>query len=294
MVRDFSQYKRNDRFYSGAERKTGIDINGAPYIVKFQKRTLTGYTYSHVSEYLGSHIFALLGIPTQETMLGTYAGHNVVVMRDFIGENEQFVPFNDVGDSSLERDREQYRYTYDEIMDMLRENRKLTHVEETVERFWDMYIVDALIGNFDRHGGNWGFLKRDNQYRIAPVFDNGSSLYPQLCEDKEIERVLSSEEEMNRRVFQFPTSQIKHGRKKSSYHEIIHSLAYEECNRALLRIVPRIQLDTVNRLINEVEGISETRRRFYQIMLKARYEKILLPACQILMKRGGADDGKEV
>ena len=25
-------------------------------------------------------------------------------------------------------------------------------------RFWDMFIVDALIGNWDRHNGNWGFL----------------------------------------------------------------------------------------------------------------------------------------
>ncbi len=26
------------------------------------------------------------------------------------------------------------------------------------KRFWDMFIVDALIGNWDRHNGNWGFL----------------------------------------------------------------------------------------------------------------------------------------
>ncbi len=58
---------------------------------------------------------------------------------------------------------------------MLRENMKSTNVEETIDRFWDMFIVDALIGNFDRHGGNWGFIKKDNQYRIAPVYDNGSS-----------------------------------------------------------------------------------------------------------------------
>ena len=24
--------------------------------------------------------------------------------------------------------------------------------------FWNMFIVDALIANFDRHNGNWGFL----------------------------------------------------------------------------------------------------------------------------------------
>ena len=28
-------------------------------------------------------------------------------------------------------------------------------------RFWDMFIVDALIGNWDQHSnGNWGFMMR--------------------------------------------------------------------------------------------------------------------------------------
>lgn len=26
-----------------------------------------------------------------------------------------------------------------------------------VRNFWDIFIADALIGNTDRHNGNWGF-----------------------------------------------------------------------------------------------------------------------------------------
>ena len=26
-----------------------------------------------------------------------------------------------------------------------------------IGRFWEMFVVDALLGNFDRHNGNWGF-----------------------------------------------------------------------------------------------------------------------------------------
>lgn len=87
---------------------------------------------------------------------------------------------------------------------MLQENMKSTDVKETIDRFWDMFIVDALIGNFDRHGGNWGFIKRNNQYRIAPVYDNGSSLYPRLNTDEKIAEVLDSEEEIDRRIYTFP------------------------------------------------------------------------------------------
>lgn len=30
--------------------------------------------------------------------------------------------------------------------------------EKIKEKFWDMFIVDSLIGNTDRHNGNWGVL----------------------------------------------------------------------------------------------------------------------------------------
>ena len=36
--------------------------------------------------------------------------------------------------------------------------------------FWDIYVVDALIGNFDRHGGNWGFLKKNYKKRRVSIF----------------------------------------------------------------------------------------------------------------------------
>ena len=49
------------------------------------------------------------------------------------------------------------------------------------EWFWDMFIVDALIGNWDRHNGNWGFLYEvdTDRMKIAPVYDCESFLFPQ-------------------------------------------------------------------------------------------------------------------
>ena len=208
----------------------------------------------------------------------TYEGKNVVVMKNFLEPEDDLVAFNGVGESSLERDKELYQYTYEDITAMLRENMKSTNVEETIDRFWDMFIVDALIDNFDRHGGNWGFIKKDNQYRIAPVYDNGSSLYPKLNTDEKLEAVLSSEEEIDQRIYKFPTSHIKVKNRKSSYFEVISSLQFEACNDALKRIVPRIDFNQINALIDDVEGISEVRKRFYKVMLQQRYEKILMYA----------------
>ena len=281
-MRDYSKYEKTPVMFSGAEKKFEIIIDGHRYIVKFQKNSEVGLTYNYVSEYLGSHIFQSIGIPVQETFLGTYDGKNVVVMKNFLEPEDVLVAFNGVGESSLERDKELYQYTYEDITAMLTENMKSTNVTETIDRFWDMFIVDALIGNFDRHGGNWGFIKRDNKYRIAPVYDNGSSLYPKLNTDEKIAEVLASQEEIDKRIYKYPTSHIKVKNQKSSYFEVISSLQFEACNKALKRIVPRIDLERINRIIDEIEEISELRKQFYKTMLQQRYEKILMYSYRML------------
>ena len=273
---DYSKYPDSGRFYSGAERKKSILINDNAYIVKFQKNSRDGLRFNHISEYLGSHIFSLLGIEAQETQLGLYNGENVVVMKDFLSAGEVFIPFNGVGDSSLEQDKERYQYSYDDIIEMLYANMKLTDIGKTIDVFWDMFIVDALIANFDRHGCNWGFIKRENQYRIAPVFDNGSSLFPQLNTDELLDKVLNDQDEMNLRIYGFPTSQIKYKGRKSSYFDIISSLQFAECNNALCRIIRRVDFSKINSLIDSIDGISDIRKIFYKSILKQRYEKILL------------------
>lgn len=274
---DYSNYPINTEvFLAGAEQKCEISIDGFRYIMKYQKNSEVGLIYNHVSEYLGSHVFTLLGIPVQETYLGTYQGRNVVLMKHFCHPGERLVPFNDVGESTLEQDKELYQYNYDDIEQMLRDNTKNTDAAETIHRFWDMFIVDALNGNFDRHGGNWGFIRKEDRYRIAPVYDNGSSMYPRLNTDEALLEVLHSTEEIHRRIYTFPTSHIQLDGKKSSYYDVIFSLRFKECNDALLRIVPRIDLTKINTLIESIEGISDTRKRFYKTMYEQRYSKILL------------------
>lgn len=282
---DYSNYPNGDRYYSGAERKKSILISGNPYLIKFQKNSREGLRFNHVSEYLGSHIFSLLGIETQETALGTYKGENIVAIRDFLGEDEVFVPFNGVGDSSLEQDKEKYQYSYVDIIDMLQDNIKLTNVDATIDLFWDMFIIDAFIANFDRHGSNWGFIKKENKYRLSPIFDNGSCLFPQLNTDEKIEDVLNSQDEIDKRIYKFPTSQVKYNGKKSSYYEIISSLEFEECNNALIRIVERIDFKKINKLIDSIECISEKRKEFYKTILIQRFEKILLESYNKLLNR---------
>ena len=272
---DFSNYKLSKINYGGSEKKIGIFIGNNKYMLKFQKNTPFGKRNNHLSEYIGSKIFELIGIPVQKVYLGIYNGEKVVACKDFVGEHEQFVPFNDVGESTIDVDIANYQYSYDNIMLMLEENKKITNIEETIEMFWNIYIVDALIGNFDRHGANWGFLKSNNKYKLAPIFDNGSCLYPQMIDEQQMEVVINSETETNNRIYFYPTSQIKVNDKKSSYFEVISSIKYHECNKALIRIYNNIKINEILKIVDELDDISEIHKKFYKHMLNARYEKII-------------------
>ena len=274
MYYDFSNFRLSNIRYGGSERKLGILINDEPYMLKFQKVTRFGKRNNHLSEFLGSHIFEILGFDVHETYLGTYKGEAVVACKDFVTNGYEFVPFNDVGESTIETDKEKYQYTYEDIISLLKKNQKITNIDETISIFFEMYIVDALIGNFDRHGANWGFLKKDNKYKLAPIFDNGSCLFPQLVNEDEIKFILSDQKEINERIYRFPTSQIKLGEGKSSYFEVISSLKFEECNKALVKIYSKVDLNKINDLINTL-NITKVHKDFYKLMIEERFNKII-------------------
>lgn len=283
---DFSKYELNGKYYGGSERKEGITIDGEYYMIKYQKQTAFGKRNNHISEFIGSHIFELCGFQVHKTYLGYRDGEQVVACKDFNVEGKQFVPFNDVGESTLDQDKETYQYDYEDIMHMLRDNSKLTDVQETISMFWQIYIMDALLGNFDRHGANWGFIKENNRYTLAPVFDNGSCLFPNLTDEEEMIVVMESEEETDKRIYNFPTSQVKLNGKKSSYFEVINSLQFEECNEALRHVMMQLDMAKVEQLLDETPLITDVQRAFYKHMITARYKKILMASFDKLGSRG--------
>jgi len=148
--------------------------------------------------------------------------------------------------------------------------------KELKEHFWNMFVIDAFIGNWDRHNGNWGFLynQETDQMEIAPIFDCGSSLFPQIDDDL-IKKVILSKVEMNARVYDVPTSSILINGKRANYYKVITSLEYKDCNAAIKRIVPRINLEKINDLIDNAEELSQLQRDFLKKILKLRKEIIL-------------------
>ena len=87
--------------------------------------------------------------------------------------------------------------------------------------------------------------------------------------------IINSEDETNKRIYTFPTSQVKLNGKKSSYYDVISSRQFPECNAALKKIYNRINIDEIFELIDDTENISEIQKKFYKHMIGKRYEKII-------------------
>ena len=78
------------KYCGGSERKEGIEIDGADYMIKYQKQTAFGKRNNHISEFIGSHIFALCGFDVHKTYLGCRNGEQVVACKDFNVKGVQF------------------------------------------------------------------------------------------------------------------------------------------------------------------------------------------------------------
>lgn len=284
---DFSNCTRlNTKLYGGSNgSKIGILYNNQKYLLKFSSKDCKGqYTSSVISEYIACHIFSLLGFKTQETLLGTYFSekdHLVVACKDFTEPNKKFYDFASLKNSIISSSKLGFGTDLSDVLTVIDEQ-TLYNKDILKKFFWQMFIVDSFVGNFDRHNGNWGFLINNdtNKVEIAPIFDCASCLYPKL-EDEKINNILNDENEIEKRVFVFPNSASKRKIKINPYF-YINSFESNDCSKALFDIFPKIDMNKIENLIDEIPCISDLRKKFYKTILNKRYELILKPAYDLI------------
>ena len=281
---DFTNAIKKNKAYAGANGgKIAVMYNGEQYMLKFPPfptiNKEISYTNSCISEYIGCQIFKSVGIPVQETMLGTYTSKGktkiVVACKDFTSPGITLQDFASLKNRIIDSERNGYGTDLEDVLAAMEEQTSID-AKTLKTRFWDMFIVDALIGNWDRHNGNWGFLYNANtdEVSLAPVFDCGSSLYPQA--DEEImQAVLSDKNELNHRIFDIPLSAITYNGKKINYFKFLTAGEFPDCNEALKRIVDRIDMKKIDAIIDSTPSITEIQKDFYKTMLSARKERIL-------------------
>ena len=281
---DFSACERlPGRAYNGANgKKIAVRYNGAVWLVKFppstaEKPTTLSYSNSCFSEHIASTIANMIGLKSQETRLGTFTNgktKTVCACRDFTADGKVLYDFCSIKNTVIDSDT---GGTGTELNDVL-ETIDLQSFVDPVElraHFWDMFVVDAFLGNFDRHNGNWGFLvdPATRKAEIAPAYDFGSCLLPQ-ADDNIMRRVIEDNAERDARIYTFPASAFKQNGKKIGYVDFVAQNRDGVLSSALKRIVPRIDLAAINAFIDDTPLLTDLQRQFYKTYLAARYEAL--------------------
>jgi len=280
---DFTNLPRvPGRAYNGANgKKIAVEWRGGCWLLKFPpsaaaKPNDLSYSNSCFSEHIASTIFRMIGFNAQETALGSYVNGRTKIVcacRDFTFPDKAFLDFCSIKNTVIDSET---NGTGTELSDVLETIDNQLFVDPVGLRrfFWDMFVADAFLGNFDRHNGNWGFLvdRAANRTEIAPIFDCASCLLPQ-ADDGIMKRALADEKFMDERIFVFPGSALKQDGVKINYAKFLAAPPEELCD-AVARIVPRIDMGAISAFIADVPYITQLQRDFYIAYLSARKAKL--------------------
>ena len=272
---DFTNAIEELNNYKGSEKKKTLIYNDKKYLVKFpdpirEKNKNISYINNAFSEYIGSNVFGIVGYKVQNTILGKYFYNGkekiVCACEDFTDDDHILYEFESLALST--NPDKKIETELSDIMDVIAES-KMINSTETKEKFWDMFVIDSLIGNTDRHNGNWGFLlnKKTGEISFAPIYDCGSCLNPML-EDAELEKINDTEIK-NLAINCY--SCLKENSKKINYMSYIKQMKNEECNNAIKRTFKSINILEIEKFIDNIECMEKARKDFYKKVMIVRY-----------------------
>lgn len=153
----------------GMLRKAWIIENNKRYLLKggYKNEILQPF-----NEVLATEICRRLGFDSVQYTLDVYKNSVVSKCPCFITKDTEFITCSQIVNSMK---RHENLEDYEEYISIL-EREGIKNAREKVE---NMYILDFLIMNEDRHLNNFGIIRDVNNLSwidVAPIFDNGMSL----------------------------------------------------------------------------------------------------------------------
>lgn len=279
---DFAKCEELINTYSGSEKKKKIVYENKIYLLKFpdpirEEGNSLSYMNNQFSEYIGCHIMQSLGISAQNTVMGIYKENQiekvVVACEDFTDANNKLIEFSKLATSVTKIDNK-FKCRIEDVYLIIDNSEMLNNKEEIIDGFWEMFVGDALIGNPDRHLDNWGLLYNitNNSYVFSPVYDCDSCLHALLSNGKK-EKLLKDKTEMKNVAYNIKSAYSMNN-KKIFYSEIFKNPP-DDLKKAILKIVPRIDMNKIDEIINLTPFSSDIDKQFFKESILIRKELII-------------------
>lgn len=155
----------------------------------------------HWAEKIAAEVAALLEIPCARVELAIFQGEQGSATQSFASVSKELLHGNQVLNSTFSADdvREWNFHLADHTLGNIwvaldRTFEAEDDVIEAKRQLAGYLVLDAVVGNTDRHSENWGVLQSQDDSRrivgLAPSYDHGSSLGRELMDERR-ERLLS-------------------------------------------------------------------------------------------------------
>ena len=174
-----SSLKTPNNTTDGMLRKAWIIEDGTRYLLKggYKNELLQPF-----NEVLASEICKRLGFNHVEYTLDIYKDMVVSKCPCFINKDTELVTCHQIRN---DMDRHNNIDDYEDYINILEKN----GIKNAIIEMENMYILDFLIMNEDRHLNNFGIIRDVNTLKwlcCAPIFDNGQSLNIEYYDDNEL------------------------------------------------------------------------------------------------------------
>lgn len=289
---DYSGEQQIPCRFTGSEKKISILVDGIVYMLKFpdpirSKANEMSYMNNVFSEYISCHIFESCGIPAQHTSIGVYTSADgitrpVVACRDLTADGRGLQEFArlpqeqfDSGPSPRRGNSIDLEYVYD----LIRSSKFVSDPEKVIQDFWDIFILDALTMNPDRHLENLALTFEEGSptagARMSPVYDCGSSLFA-LATPEEQSLALNDKNYMKQLVVGYHSCYAFNGA-RIQYLPFFKSSTHPDFLAAVRRIAPRIDFEAIDSIVADTPLLEPEVKNFYKAALRCTFENIIEP-----------------
>lgn len=280
----------------GSKRKFWFRYQDEMWLFK-QARPRTG---EHWAEKVASEIAEILGLPTHHVELAQSEGTPGCAVLSFLGKNEILVHGNElmagvVDGYDKHKEWGQADHNFENIVTTLESRFPVPEIRKRVSlRFVGYLVLDALIGNTDRHHENWGIVQKTEishdletkrlrlslRTSLAPTFDHGSCLGRELLDVKR-QTILEQPLAIRRYIQKgtggiFLDNQAKKGLSPMALAELIAG-RYPELFKPWQKRISELGNNFAQEILERVPSsyMSETSKRFVSAFLKESRNLIL-------------------